>query len=214
MNSRRGHTEDGAAGVAAVAAERALFLQPHTRSDSTMRGHYPWHRRSDRPGRESGRPYSALLPPSGIHVAGRVTTSTTCTTSVTATPFFPVGHTSTPACHFPLRELRRPGLCRGETGGQIALRDDRPQPRWTTSVSAAHSRVCNVILCIGLTPIVVNATTTATSTLWPSGWRCRERWCASVASHGPFVAARLVLSAAGRCRTMKSSRQGSARDTG
>jgi uncharacterized protein YgbK (DUF1537 family) len=192
--------EDVAAGIAAVAAESNYSYSLITRSDSTMRGHYPLE--TDvliGLAEKVGRPYSALLLAPAYIAAGRVTVDDVHYVRDGDT-FFPVGHTSysrDATFHFESSDIR--DYVEEKTGGQIAATTVRSLSLDDIRVGGPQ-RVCDVILsCMGSTPIVVNATTDSDLDVVALGLALAESAGARVLCRtGPsFVAARLGIGGRG-----------------
>ena len=192
----RATIEEVAGQIAAVAGEHDLSYSLITRSDSTMRGHYPLE--TDvliGLAEKEARPYSALLLAPAYIAAGRVTVDDVHYVRDGDT-FFPVGETTysrDATFHFESSDIR--DYVEEKTNGRILTADVRSLSLDDIRVGGPQ-RVRDVILsCSAATPVVVNAISDSDLDVVALGLALAEEAGARVLCRtGPsFVAARLGI---------------------
>ncbi len=192
----RATIEDVAGQIAAVAGVHGLSYSIITRSDSTMRGHYPLE--TDvliGLAEKAERPYSALLLAPAYIAAGRVTVDDVHYVRDGDT-FFPVGETTysrDATFHFESSDIR--DYVEEKTKGRILTTDVRSLSLDDIRVGGPQ-RVRDVILsCSAATPVVVNAISDSDLDVVALGLGLAEEAGVRVLCRtGPsFVAARLGI---------------------
>jgi uncharacterized protein YgbK (DUF1537 family) len=192
----RATVEEVAGRIAAVAGENGHAYSLITRSDSTMRGHYPLE--TDvliELAEKEGRPYSALLLAPAYIAAGRVTIGDVHYVRDGDT-FLPVAQTSyarDATFHFESSDIRN--YVEEKTNGRIASTDVRSLSLEDIRLGGPE-RVRDVILsCQAATPVVVNALSDSDLDVVALGLALAEEAGARVLCRtGPsFVAARLGI---------------------
>lgn len=182
--------------IAAVAAENGLSYSLITRSDSTMRGHYPLE--TDvliELAKKEGRPYSALLLAPAYIAAGRVTVDDVHYVR-SGDRFLPVAQTSyahDATFHFESSDVRN--YVEEKTNGRIASSGVLSLSLDDIRIGGPE-RVRDVILsCSDATPVVVNATSDSDLDVVALGLVLAEgRGARVLCRTGPsFVAARLGI---------------------